>query len=191
MKKIMMGLIILSLAVSLSACGSKKEQQSGQDTALAKDAKELLQKVWDSYEEEEKFAVAGGDMSEENSSMEGPGTYSITDTEALDSTLGFPPESVEQIDGAASLMHMMNANTFTCGAFHLKDEKDADALVSALRDHIQQRNWMCGFPDKLVIAKVGDYVVSFFGENQIVDTFRKKLCQVYKTAEIAAEESIA
>ena len=46
---------------------------------------------------------------------------------------------------------MMNANTFTAGAFHVASSSDVDSVVSDLKDNIMNRQWMCGFPDKLVI----------------------------------------
>ena len=52
--------------------------------------------------------------------------------------LGLPETA--KVDQAASLIHMMNQNTFTAAAYHCTD--DADALATALRDNIQQRQWM-------------------------------------------------
>lgn len=49
---------------------------------------------------------------------------------------------------------------------------------------------MCGFPDKLVIVKVDDYVISFFGENEIVETFKTKLTAAYTSAETLCDEPI-
>ena len=64
-------------------------------------------------------------------------------------------------------MHMMNANTFTCGALRVKNGDDAAKLAEDLRDAIQNKQWMCGFPDKLVIATLGNYVVSVYGDAAI------------------------
>ena len=209
MKKFLAILLTAALAFSLTACGSNDNQnndsnnnnssnsdsnnanQSDEEPTSAKDALELLNTVWNSYGDDEKFPAAGGDMSEENMTMDAPGKFSIEDAEALDTTLGFPSASVEKIDDAASLVHMMNANTFTCGAFHAKSSADVSDLTAALKDNISQRQWMCGFPDKLVIVTVGDYVISFFGENEIVDTFKTKLSTAYPSAEIICDEPIA
>ena len=151
----------------------------------------LLEKVWSAHGENEKFPVAGGDMSEENMSMDGPGIYGLEDTEALDATLGFPAASVTDITSAASLMHMMNANTFTCGAYETADGTDAEALAEEIKNNITGRQWMCGFPDKLVIAVADGTVVSFFGNGEIVDTFKDHLTSVVDGAEIVCEESLA
>ena len=42
-----------------------------------------------------------------------------------------------------------------------------------------QRQWMCGFPDKLVVAEVGEYVVTVFGADELVDTFMTHLNGIY------------
>lgn len=149
---------------------------------------EILKTIWDSYGEDEKFAVMGGDMSVMENG--GPGAYGISDTDVLDSTLGFPAAQVENIDGAASLVHMMNANTFTCGAYHLKDKGQAEAVGEALRENIQSRQWMCGFPDELLIFTVDDCVAAAFGEKEIMDTFKEKVTESYENADILYEEMI-
>ena len=118
MKRIIAVLMAAMLMLSLVACGGGTDTTTAPASTIASPL-EILNTVWATYADEEKFPAAGGDMTEENMNMEGPGVYGLADTEALDATLGFPAASVAKIDSAASLMHMMNANTFTCGAYHL------------------------------------------------------------------------
>ena len=68
--------------------------------------------------------------------------------------------------------------------------EDADTLAQTLRDSIQGKQWMCGFPDKLVVAKVGGYVVSFYGDQDLVNTFRDKLSAAWAGTEIVFDEAI-
>lgn len=98
---------------------------------------------------------------------------------------------VDKLDAAASLMHMMNANTFTCGAFRLKDAADTDAVCTAIHDGLNSKQWMCGFPDKMMIAKVSGCIVSVYGAEDLVNTFRDKLTAAYENAEIVYDEAIA
>ena len=211
MKKLLILFLTVVLTFSLAACKSSNDkdsdktdkQTSAEDKDKEKDttdskneqtsvksALDLLNTVWNSYAEDEKFAAAGGDMSEENMTMNAPGKYGLEDTEALDSTLGLPADSAAKIDDAASLVHMMNANTFTCGAFHVKNADELDTITTSLKDHIMQRQWMCGFPDKLVILTVDDYIISFFGENEIMDTFKAKVTAAYSSAKVVCEQPI-
>lgn len=187
MKKCLVIVLSILMVFLLAACGNGSKDKEGENV---NDALELLNTVWDSYQDDEKFAAMGGDMAEENMVTDAPGKYGIEDTQSLDSVLGFPTAFADKIDDAASLIHMMNANTFTCGAFHLKDANDMDALAAALKENIMNRQWVCGFPDQLVVVSVNDYVISFFGESEIVDTFKTKLTEIYASAKIISEDPI-
>ena len=197
MKKIVTLLLAAALLLSLAACGNggKETTANGEETTVSqtvesKDPLTVLQTVWASYGDDEKFAVAGGDMSEENSKMDEPGVFSLENKEELDATLGLSAEAAEKVDSAASLVHMMNANTFTCGAFKVKNAEDVASLAELLKDNILKRQWMCGFPDKLVVASVDDVVLAFFGKNDNIDTFKAKLTEAYASAEVISESPI-
>ena len=162
MKKLFALFIVTATVLCLAACSKTNDSNPNQDDSVQiADSLELLNTVWNSYADDEKFPVAGGDMSEENMTMGAPGNYSLDDADAIDAALGLPASSLDKIDNAASLVHMMNANTFTCGAFRVKDQNDIPTLASEIKDNIMARQWMCGFPDKLVIISVDSYIVSF------------------------------
>ena len=190
MKKFIILLLSIFLAMSLAACGNKTDSRDSSGKTEIKDAKELLTTVWNSYEEDEKFAIAGGDMTEENMTEDAPGTFGITDADELDRMLGFPAADAEKIDNASSIIHMMNANTFTCGAYHLKNADDVKSVAAALKENVMGRQWMCGFPDKLVVISVDDYLVSVFGNEELVNTFKDKLTQTYENAKVISEDGI-
>ncbi|MBP3604580.1 MAG: bacteriocin transport accessory protein [Lachnospiraceae bacterium] len=191
MKKKILCLISVMMIAALAGCGNKKEdsQTSEAVTVDVADATELLTNVWSSYEEAELFPIGGGDF--ENVVMDAPGKYDVSKAEEMDSVLGLPQASATMIDDAASIMHMMNANTFTCGAYHLTDGKGQQEFADALKENIMNRQWMCGFPDTLVIASVGnEYVVSAFGNAEIIETFKTKLLAQYEAAAVMYEESL-
>ena len=174
---------------TLAACGQKDNGgNGGNDAAAPADSLELLTKVWDSYTDDEKFSAVGGDY--DHRVDDAPGAFDISQADNVEYMLTLPQDKVSLIDGAASLMHMMHANTFTCGAFHPAKAEDADTLAQTLRDSIQGKQWMCGFPDKLVVAKVGGYVVSFYGDQDLVNTFRDKLSAAWAGTEIVFDEAI-
>lgn len=197
MKKI--GILGLSMIMmfSMVACGedkaSKTTEVATETTTEAAveiaDSLEIFTTVWATYGDEEKFSIAGGDYN--NSVMDAPGVFNVADAESLDAMLGVPAEIAGLIDGAASMMHMMNANTFTAGAYHVADPANQQTFCDKLKDNIMNRQWMCGFPDTLIVVKIGDsYVVSAFGNAEIMDTFKAKLLAEYPMAEIAYEESL-
>ena len=187
MKKIASVLLVAMLALCLTACGGGKDNGGAVEIA---DATEILTTVWGTYAEDEMFAAAGGDS--ENMSMEGPAKFDVSKTEELAYLLNFPAELADKIDDAASLMHMMNANTFTAGAYHVADAADMSAVVDAIKDKVMNNHWMCGFPETLIIVQVGDsYVVSAYGNGELIDNFQSKLLAAYKdAAEVVVEESL-
>ena len=102
---------------------------------------------------------------------------------------GFPVSAVDLLT-AASLTHMMNANSFTCGAFHVKNSGDVSAVADALRQNVQNTQWMCGFPDKLVVLTYGEYVVALFGADDLVDDFVNTMTATYTGVQTACDEPL-
>ena len=190
MKKLISLCLCAVMLLSLCACGSKKEEAPAAPEVNIESAVALLDTVWQSYAEEEKFPGAGGDM--DNMNMEGPGAYTVEDAELLDMTFGLPAAEAAMVTEGASLIHMMNLNTFTAGAFRLAEGTDKAAFAENVKANVLQRQWICGCPDTLVIIAVGDYVVSAFGEGGIIETFKTKTLAAYEgAAELLVEQSLA
>ena len=156
--------------------------------AAVDDALTILNAIWNTYSDEEKFPAAGGDS--EHAVDGAPGSFDVSNADSLSYLLTFPADDVSLIDSAASLVHMMNLNTFTCGAFHVADANNVARLADDLRTTIQAKRWMCGFPDKLVIVTVGQSVLSVYGNEELVNTFRDKLLTSYSAATAVYDEAI-
>lgn len=208
-KRILLLLTAAVFTMSMTACGKDgAENNAGNNTEISTEAgtennaeannqnaaelsaTTVLENVWATYGEEEKFFAMGGDMN--NMVDNAPGAYSLEDAEGLSATLYVPADSIALIDDAASLVHAMNLNTFTGAAFHVTDAANVDTFVTALKENIMGTQWMCGFPDKLVIFTVNDqYVVSAFGNAEIMDNFKNKVETVYgEAAVVVVEESL-
>ena len=156
--------------------------------AAVDDALTILNAIWNTYSDEEKFPAAGGDS--EHAVDGAPGSFDASNADSLSYLLTFPADDASLIDSAASLVHMMNLNTFTCGAFHVADANNVTRLADDLRTTIQAKHWMCGFPDKLVIVTVGQSVLSVYGNEELVNTFRDKLLASYSAATAVYDEAI-
>ena len=179
---------------SLAGCGQRGagETEAPETSAASNeiaDALELLTAVWESYPEDAVFPAAGGDS--EEMTMDGPGACSVENAEALDASLAFPADEAGKIDDAASLVHMMNANTFTAGAFRLKEAGDSQAVAQALEENLDGRQWICGFPEEMMIASVDQYLVCAFGTADLVETFQKQLSSVYETVSVVSEGPVS
>lgn len=149
--------------------------------AASGDALSILTAVWNTYNDDEKFPVA----------EDAPISMDISSIDNISYLLTFPAEDAALIDGAASLTHMMNLNTFTCGAFHAVSTQDAAKLADDLHTAIADKHWMCGFPDKMVIVTLDQTVISLYGHEDLVNTFRDKLQAAYPSAAIAYEEAVS
>lgn len=186
MKKIMAICLAALMLVALAACagGGSTTKLEGVEAPV-----DILNATWAKYAEEEKFFAMGGDYN--NVVDNAPGAFDIADTESLAAQLVCTGDAATMIDGAASIMHAMNANTFTGAAYHLADAKNADAFVAAMQENIKNNQWMCGFPETLLIVTLGDYVVVSFGAADITATFKTHLTTSYESAVVAVEEAIA
>ena len=149
--------------------------------AASGDALSILTAVWNTYNDDEKFPVA----------EDAPISMDISSIDNISYLLTFPAEDAALIDEAASLTHMMNLNTFTCGAFHAVSTQDAAKLADDLHTAIADKHWMCGFPDKMVIVTLDQTVISLYGHEDLINTFRDKLQAAYPSAAIAYEEAIS
>ena len=136
MKRIIAILLVCMLAIGAVACGksgndsqSNTEENAPVETVDVADATELLTNVWSSYEEADKFPIGGGDY--DNIVMDAPGKYDVAKVEDLDAVLGLPQSAATMIDDAASMMHMMNANTFTAGAYHVMDASNQQNVMDS------------------------------------------------------------
>ena len=49
---------------------------------------------------------------------------------------------------------------------------------------------MCGFPDKFIVAEVGDYIVCAYGLEDLIDSYVKHMSEAYPFTTIVFEENI-
>lgn len=163
------------------AAGEPSEE--GESAAL-----ELMNSIWALYTEDEKFPAAGGDYSE--MVEDGAGKVSLADASNVEYLLTFPADDVAKLDGAASILHMMNANTFTSGAFHVANADDVAAIAENIYTLIANKQWMCGFPEQLIIAVSGNLIVSAYGNLDLITTFRDKLLAADASFTLVYDEAI-
>ena len=192
MKKIFALLLAVVTVLSMAACGANKPVETTpvttvppttEPTAVAASALEILETVWAQFGEDEKFFAMGGDF--DNMVDGAPGK--VTNSDFIAGNLLVPADQTANITDVASLLHAMNANTFTCAAYAVADSQ---AFADAMKTAIQGNHWMCGFPEKLVIAEVGGYVVVMFGHGDAVNPFLTNLNTAYPTTNVLVEEAI-
>lgn len=187
MKKIIA--IVVALVVVLgvfAACGGEKAPEV---TDVYTDATEVLTTIFAAYAEENKFPVAGGD--EANMSFEGPAKYDYTLADELNTVAKLPAAQSANIEDAATGMHAMNTNSFTGAAYKLVAGADAAAFAEAFKAELDNAQWMCGFPEKFVVIKTGNFIVTAYGVADIMDYFKTTAPSALEGAEVILEGDIA
>lgn len=179
-KLIAMGMLVCTLMTVFAGCGKAPQEVPAETEAMNLPASplEILETVWGLYAEDEKFAICGGNI--ESNIMGAPGAYDMTYAENLTYSLLVPEDQIANVAEAASMIHMMNSNTFTCGAFKLAEGVSLEDFCAAMETSIQNNQWLCGFPDKLLIQNVMDeYVVVTYGKEEPMSTFAAHMEEAY------------
>ena len=191
MKKIVWPLVMSMVVLVLSVCGGQPSKTGmGEAMPEYEDALDVLNSITGVYKEDELFSLYGGDQ--ENAVMDAPGKFDISKSEELDLVLGLPESQTANIEDAASMVHMMNANTFTGAAYRLKDGTDLDTFVETVKSNILARQWICGQPDTLVIIDAGGgYVVTAFGQAEIMELFKTNALSALSGAKVVTETPVS
>ena len=196
MNKLFALILALAMAVSMAACATKPAETlpttpateattvPTEPAVTIESATEILETVWGLFGDDEKFFTMGGDYV----AMVDNAPGAVKDTGFMNGTLLVPEAELANVTDCASLVHGMMLNNFTCGAFKVTD---AAAFAETMHGVISTNPWMCGMPEKMVIATIGgEYVVAMFGVNDAVNPFEEKLVAAYPDAVIVYSEAI-
>lgn len=193
MKKTVILLISVMMILILPGCGGKQNNvEAGQESSESQygSALDVLNEVVKTYSEDELFAMYGGNQ--ENAVMDAPGKFDISKTEELENVYGLPADSGSDIEDAATMVHLMNANTFTGAAYRLKDGVDMNSFADSVKSCILAKQWICGQPDTLLIINVdGRYVITAFGFAELMENFKTNALDVLSGAQVIMEVPIA
>jgi len=172
--------------------GGSGEGNTPSTPATYANAHELLAVIWAAYGSDEKFPAMGGDY--DNVVENAPGAFDLTHAEAaanIDSLISFPSDQIDQIDSAASLIHSMNANIFTCGAFHFKTSDAARGMAATIKNHILTKQFICGTPEKLLIVHAPDnYLIVAYGGAAALDPFLTKTQSIITGCELLVDQAL-
>ena len=190
-KYISMMMVFAMLLSLLAGCGKQATEPAATEAAPAgpANALEILTNVWNLYGEEEKFSVYGGNPKEnyEDNVWDAPGNYDLAD-ENISFNLLIPADQIANVDDVASMTHGMMANNFNTAVCHVTG--DVKSFAEAYYQSVSGNMWMCGMPDRVVIATIGQYVVMAYGVNDALNPFEAHLLQAYPDAQVMYNESL-
>lgn len=148
----------------------------------------LLQKIWDAYPAQERFAVFGG--FEEAPVEGGPGDLAIEDAWRLNQRYQIPQAFAPLLQDGASLVHMLNSTLFTSAAFTLTQEDAMEALAEETAEALQKIKWVCGMPDKILLVQVENVLIMAYGVTDLLDQFQDSLWEVYPQGKLLIYETV-
>ena len=174
MKKLISTLLTGALLAGLlTGCGSNSAPTTATEetktSASYESAQALLEAIYSGMDQE--FPAAGGDEAHDT---EGPGSFDISAYgESFQYQILVDEELTAMVKPqAATLLHMMNTNTFCSAVMQLNDAADAEAFASHYQQIVQSNHWMCGFPDTMVVLSLGDYVITAYGADDLIQAFK-------------------
>ena len=200
MKKILALVLALTMVLAMAACtpannndttteATTEATTGATEGSTAVSALDLLTSVWAKFPEEGKFPVMGGDM--ENPNWEGPGAVTLPGAEGNALwNLNIPEEQLVNFAEAATLIHAMNTNTFAGCAVKLVEGADKATVAKAVVDAILNTQWMCGFPERVVVVASGDCLVIAFGLEMNTTNLLTAITAVDAGAEVLHNETI-
>lgn len=203
MKRIFSLLLSVIMVMSLfAACGNAEDKKPEKDPttpAVHESSEEIFTKIWDKFTEDEQFPVTGGapetyaEMIEidENFMMPmAPAAYDMKYSESLPAYLYIPADQLGNLEEVAFAQHAMMINNFACGVLHVKE--DAKGLAESMVDVLKNNQWLCGTPEKLLIAVIdANHILIGYGLEIALNPVATHLVEVYPAAEIIANEAIA
>lgn len=183
MKKCISLILSAVLCVSLFAgCGKQNAAPSTAETTQATETTapassqyaasvDLLDAIWKEIPADKQFPAGGGD---EAHPTDGPGAFDVNAyAETFQYLILVDENLLDKLTGdAATLIHMMNTNTFCSAAMQLKDAGDAEAFAQSYKEIVQSNHWMCGFPDTLVVLSLDDKMITAYGKDDPIQAFK-------------------
>lgn len=168
MKKILAVILTVTMLCAVfTACGEKGGDNNTEVARKYSSSTEAYTEIWNGMSE--PFPSIGGSI--DNAVDNNPGLIPNTDKDTMSYTLLIPEDVQGDVEEVSTMMHMMNANTFTGAVLDLKS-MDNKAAAEAIKDQFKNNQFMCGCPDKIVIMSFDGYLAYAFGEKSIIDDFK-------------------
>lgn len=149
MKKMIAMMLVLAMALSLAACGSKAPA-AAEKTPLAGTMEENALKVME---------IAPVEF------MGGCIPVDLTDADSVFYFTGLG--SADNITDAAVYESMMGSQAFSLVLVRTAEGADAKAVAQEMSDNIDMRKWICVGADEKIVAGYGDTVMLIMLDSQL------------------------
>lgn len=215
MKKLIALMMALAIVASFAACGTQKDTtedtktqtttgntetttgennnedtntdsgNNGMEIVDTTTALEILEFAWMQIGAENQPSAYGGHVGEDGEYYPGPNSYELAYAEDLAAKLLLPTDQMDKVVDAATVIHLLNANSMTAGVVKLQEGADVKAFADATADRISNNQWMCGFPEKMVIIQISDdFLFVGFGLTDLLDPMVKGMSESWTVTEL-------
>ncbi len=170
---------------------SENTPDSTNTASKAASALEVYSNIEASYNTENRIPEAGGDP--DNTNMEGAGVYDINKYRDAFMSLTLVPEDQMNniLNDAAVMQHMMNINSFCSAVFRLNEGADTAAFAESYKNAVLKNQWLCGFPDRVLVYSVDGYILTVYGIDDFLTDYRSAVSEAYPDAVLLEEAVIS
>lgn len=143
MKKMMALLLVMTVALTMAACGCKKQNTA----VLAGTMEENINKIMQANPTEFSGFVTAVDLNDTSED----GKWALKNFTGLD--------SADKITDAAVYEPMTGSQAFSLVLVRVADAADAKAVAQQMKDNINPAKWICVSADQVMAAGYGDTVL--------------------------------
>ena len=147
MKKFISVILVLTMVLSMAACGKKAQETAPAAQSVAGTMEELLNKTI----EQRPVEFMGGVIPVDLTDSSEDGLWALKNYTGLD--------SAEKISEAAAFEPMMGSLAFSMVMVRLADGADAKSVAESMKSGIDTRKWICVEANDLKVAGFGDVVM--------------------------------
>ena len=147
MKKFLSVILVLTMVLSMAACGKKAQETVPAAQTVAGTIEELLNKTI----EQRPVEFMGGVIPVDLTDSSEDGLWALKSYTGLD--------SVEKISEAAAFEPMMGSLAFSMVMVRVADGVDTKSVAESMKSGIDTRKWICVEADDLKVAGFGDVVM--------------------------------
>lgn len=148
MKKLLSVILVLTMVLSMAACGGKKAEET---TEPALSVEGTMEELLNKTIEERPVEFMGGVIPLDLTDSTEDGLWAIKSYTGL--------EDATQITEAAAYEPMMGSMAFSMVLVRLADGVSAKKAAEAMQSGIDTRKWICVEADDLKVAGFGDVVM--------------------------------
>ena len=164
--------------------------EPSQPSVETNEAVDMLASAWDKWESEYKEYFAGGTtkFDDDYNVLNPQGAPGVVDAEELEFGYYVPNANLSSVSAAASVYHGLNKNNFTAATFIVED---AAAFAAIMKDALLTTNYVCGFPEHLLVYTLSDNCVLYvLGNLSVMEGFGDAVMSAYPNATVIYDGAV-